>query len=83
MPAFNKLVSPPANTTIEIVTTDSFAVPEHIEVSETNTYRLYSEGGTYRTVTIYKGVPYPGRAVVKATDSSGTALAAGKMWFIY
>lgn len=83
MTAFNKLITPPANTTVEIITTDSYAPPIHIEVSETAEYRLYSEGGTYRTITIYKGIPYPGRAVVKATDSSGNAIAAGKLWFIY
>lgn len=67
--------------TLGIDTTKS--VVDHIEVTASNTYWLYTTAGKYRPAYLYKGIPYSGRGIVKATDSAGSALTAGIMYFVY
>lgn len=57
--------------------------PRIIEVTASNTYRLYSTDNKYRSKYMYKGIEYDGEDVVFATDSAGTALTAGIMYFVY
>ena len=49
----------------------------HIEVTASNSYRVYSNAKRYRTKFMYKGLEYSGRGILKITDTSGDALAKG------
>lgn len=56
---------------------------DHLEVTTSNTYRLYTSATKYRSVYMYKGLIYPGKGIVKVTDSGGTALTAQLVYAIY
>jgi len=57
--------------------------PHHIEVTASNTYRLYESPSKYRNKYIYKGLDYYAEGVYYVTDSSGNALTAGILYYVY
>ena len=56
---------------------------DHLEVTASNSYRLYTAPTKYRTVYMYKGICYPGKGVLKITNTAGTTLTAGLIYAIY
>lgn len=66
-----------------IGTTGLDVAPHHIEVTASNTYRIYESPTKYRNKYMYKGIDYYADGVLYVTDSGGTALTAGILYYVY
>jgi hypothetical protein len=57
--------------------------PKFVEVTASNTYRVYESATKYRSKYMYKGIEYEGDGIAFITDAAGTALTAGICYYVY